>query len=268
LHAVALIGAAASLLTPYDIQVDPVGRLYVADGGRHQIVRWDAATKRFDVVTKSREPTSLAFDRAGSLYFSDVHDGSVRKIDRLGAVTTVATVPGAVGVSVDPTGRWLAFASIEVGVLRVDLTSGKRENLAAVGTGSPLTGPHGLAYGPDGTLWIGDPGSGVYRFTDRLEKVSSLRAGKVVPLRGQLYVLSGTQSGGRISSLNISTGARTVVAGTGRLGKSSDGILAKKAGIMPMDVAIYKGGLVFAQASPGAAIRGVNAKGRLVTIAR
>ena len=128
---------APKLILPYDLQASG-NTVYVADGLRHQILRYDLGTRRLTVhagtgrpgtsgdggpATRARltEPTELVLDRAGNLYFSDVNQGRVRRIDRRGIITTVARVPAAAGVAVDPTGRYLAIASIEGWVYRVEL---------------------------------------------------------------------------------------------------------------------------------------------------
>ena len=75
------------------------------------------------------EPTELVFDRAGNLYFTDVNQGRVRRIDPRGTITTVARVRAAAGLSVDPSGRELAIASIDGFVYRIRLPTGKLERL-------------------------------------------------------------------------------------------------------------------------------------------
>ena len=73
----------------------------------------------------------------GNLYFSDVNQGRVRRIDRRGIITTIARVPAAAGVAVDPTGRFLAIASIEGWVYRVDLATGARRGSRATARTRP-----------------------------------------------------------------------------------------------------------------------------------
>src|SRR3954454_19327617 len=79
---------APRLVLPYDVAAR-AGSAYVADGLRHQILRYDLARRRLTVfagtggtgrsgdggaATRARltEPTEIVFDRAGNLYFSDV----------------------------------------------------------------------------------------------------------------------------------------------------------------------------------------------------
>jgi streptogramin lyase len=254
--------AAASLVAPYDIELDARGRLHVADGGKHQILRWEAKTKRFTVVARSPEPTSLAFDKAGNLYWSDVHDGVVRRLAPSGEVSDFAQVPAAVGVSVDPTGKYLAVASIEQAPQRFDLATGVAE---------PLAGPptaHALAYDAAGALWIADPGSGLYRLTTTLEKVGTIRVGHLAATSRGLYVMGGSPSGGRVWKLDPATGRTTLVAGTGRLGRNVNGVRATKAPMLPSDVAVLGSGLLVAQVQPVASIRRIDKHGVITTYIR
>ena len=113
--------APVRLQLPFDLEASG-STAYVADGERHQILRLDLRTRRLTVFAgtgatgtsgdggpalraRLTEPTELALDRAGNLYFSDVNQGRVRRIDRRGTITTVARLRAAAGLSVDPTGR-------------------------------------------------------------------------------------------------------------------------------------------------------------------
>jgi DNA-binding beta-propeller fold protein YncE len=252
------------------------------------VLRWDARAKRLRVVVgtgargssgdggpalKARidEPTCLAFDPSGNLYLSDVHNGVVRRIDKRGIITTVARVQAAAGVSVDPTGRYLAVASIERGVLRFELATGTSETIAAPGDAG-LVAPHGVAYDNVGNLWVADPGGHVYRVaagTTTLQSVAPVDAFRVVPLPGGgAYLVNGVPSGGRVQRL-AADGTITPVAGTGGLGRQANGIPATRAAILPSDVAVVAGGaLLIAQTQPVAAIRRVSRAGTITTLTR
>ncbi len=169
------------LVLPYDLEASG-SALYIADGLRHQILRYDQKRRRTTVyagtgrkgssgdggpATRARltEPTEIVLDRSGNLYFSDVNQGRIRRIDRRGTITTIARVKAAAGLSVDPSGRYLAIASIEGWVYRVALPSGALERLAgngtdkATGDGGPaldagLSGPHDVTYDARGNLLI------------------------------------------------------------------------------------------------------------------
>jgi hypothetical protein len=123
--------AAPRLVLPYDLESS--GRLlYIADGARNQVLRYDLRTRTLRVLAgtgvagssgdggparraRLDEVASLALDRVGNLYVADLGNGRVRRIARNGVITTVARVAAAVGVAVDPTGRFLAIASSRTG---------------------------------------------------------------------------------------------------------------------------------------------------------
>ena len=166
---------------PYDMAVRG-STLYVADGLRHQILRYDLKTRRGAVLAgtgktgtsgdggparraRLTEPTEVVLDREGNLYFSDVNQGRVRRVDRAGIITTAARLPAVAGLSVDPTGRYLAMASIEGYVYRMELPNGPLQRLAgngtseATGDGGPaidagLSFPHDVSYDRDGNLLV------------------------------------------------------------------------------------------------------------------
>ena len=286
LAAPATAAAPIRLSIPYDVEVDGAGRIFVADGGRHQILRWDARAKKLVVVAgtgkrgqsgdggpavraRMDELAGLAFDRSGNLYVADVHYGTVRRIDRRGVITTAARSPGAVGVAVDPSGRFLAVASIEEGVFRIELATGTRETLVVVGEHG-LTGPHGLAYDAAGNVWIADPGGSLLRVdpAGSVEAVADVSAGKVRPLAGGgALILTGDQGGGRVQRL-AADGTLTTVAGTGKLGPHRDGVVATRVGISPTDVAVSGATILVAQTRPVPAIRRIDRSGKITTVMR
>ena len=261
--------AAPRLALPYDVELDPGGRIVIADGGHHQLLRWDAARKRLVVLkTGVGEATCLAFDRRGNVYLSDVANGVVRRVDARGRMSTVLRLDRAASVSVDPSGRYLAVASFTRGVVRVTLATGDVEAIAGIGE---LKTPHGVAYARNGDLWIADTGAGIFRLPPggSLELVSRQRAFRVVPLAGGgAYLISGRPTGGRVDRL-WSTGTLTRVAGTGRLTRHADGIPATRAGILPSDVAPLPGSrLLLTQTEPVAALRVIDRAGTIRTIVR
>src|SRR5262245_52288135 len=280
--------AAPRLSLPYDVELDRSGRIVIADGGKHQIYRWDARRKALVVIAgtgragatgdggqarKARidEIAGIAFDRAGNLYLADVHRGTVRKVDRRGVITTIARWPGVAGVSADPGGSYLALASISAGVARLNLATGDLETVVAVGEHG-LKGPHGLAYDARGNLWIADPGGDLLRLsaaTGEVEAVAHVHAFKVLPLGdGGALVVSGNPSGGRVQRLSAD-GTLTAVAGTGRLSAHKDGIRATRAGILPSDVAVLPGGVTLvAETEPVPSIRRIDRSGRITTLVR
>jgi adhesin/invasin len=98
---------AATLTQPYALVVDVSGNLYISDVAGHKIRRIDGTTGIITTIagtgvanfsgdgglaTKSElnGPTGMVFDSAGNLYFTDLNNHRVRKIDTSGIISTVA----------------------------------------------------------------------------------------------------------------------------------------------------------------------------------
>jgi adhesin/invasin len=99
--------ANATLMQPYALVADASGNLYISDVAGNKIRKIDRAT---GVITtfagtgapnfsgdggpaataQLNGPTGMAFDSAGNLYFTDLNNNRVRKIDTSGIITTVA----------------------------------------------------------------------------------------------------------------------------------------------------------------------------------
>jgi DNA-binding beta-propeller fold protein YncE len=284
---VALAAAPAPrLATPYGVLVDHRGRVFVADAGRHQVFRLDPRRKRLVPVAgngrvgnsghggpavraRLGELVALAEDAKGRLYVSDLHNGAVRRFAVGGRITTVARIPGATGIDVDPAGRYLAVASIERGVIRVELATGAVETLVPVGKG--VVGPHGLHYDARGDLWVADPRNGVIRIdhsSGELRLVARVDTANVLPTPRGVYVTTGSADGGRVVLLRPD-GTRRILLGTGGISRQRDGVRATRVGILPTGLALARdGSLLVAQARPIPALRRVSRAGIITTIAR
>jgi sugar lactone lactonase YvrE len=278
---------------PYDLALRG-GSVYVADGLRHQILRYRLATRRMSVVAgtggtgtsgdggparraRLTEPTELVFDRSGNLYFSDVNQGRVRRIDLRGVITTVARVPAAAGLSVDPSGRYLAIASIEGWVYRLPLPSGRLERLAGDGTdastgdGGPaaaakVDGPHDVSYDARGNLLVTElAGVRVIDPRGRIDTLFRRPAFKIVPAAdGTFYLLAGDPNGGTVTQVTRS-GRVLRAIGTGRLGRHSDRVAIDRVGFLPSDVELAGDALLIAQTQPVPAIRRLARGSRTLT---
>ena len=285
------------LVLPLDIEAS--GRmLYVADAGRNQILRLDLRTRRLTVLAGTGAPgatgdggparlarldevASLVLDRVGNLYVADVANGRIRRVARNGVITTVARVRAAVSLSLDPTGRYLAIASIENRIHRLELATGGLERLAGDGTtassgdgghaaAAQVNNPHGLAYDAAGNLLIAEQDA-IRRIDAATGEIGTLRrgpAGKVVSAPGGVvYLLNGSPSGGTIDRIDAA-GRVTRVAGTGRLSRHRARQASNRAGILPTDLEVLADGtLLLAQSKPVPAVQRLGG-GRLTTILR
>ena len=92
----------AQLNTPSSLAFDESGNLFVADTGNNRIRKIDrnglistfagSGLKGFAEGRKARlnEPTGLAADEKGNLFFCDTGNNAIRKVDKNGEVSTVA----------------------------------------------------------------------------------------------------------------------------------------------------------------------------------
>jgi streptogramin lyase len=274
------------LALPYAPLVDPKGRVFIADAGRHQVLRYDARRQRLVPVAgngkagvggdggpalraRLGEITSLAEDSTGQLYVSDLHNGVVRRFVPGGRIATVARVPGVVGIDIDPSGRYLAVVSIERGVMRLNLSTGALETLVPVGQG--VDDPHGLRYDASGDLWVADPPSRVIRLdhsSGELNEVARIDTATVLPTALGVYVTVGGPGGGRVLLIRPD-GSRLRVAGTGRISRQRNDVRATRVGIRPTGVALARNGsLLVAQDRPVPALRRVSRRGIITTVTR
>lgn len=217
----------AQLNNPFAVSRGPDGFLYICDVDNHRIRRVDKngvistyagngekgfagdGAKAVDATLHS--PYELAWDRAGDLYFVDIGNHTVRKVDsKTGNILTVAGT-GTSGFSGDegPANRAqlnqphsLAFDAhgdlfvcdiLNHRIRKIDLTSKVITTWSGTGekktspdgssiAGASLNGPRAIAFTGDGTLWLA------------LREGNSLL--KLDTKEGKLYRVAGTGKSG------------------------------------------------------------------------
>ncbi len=178
---------ASSFYGPRQLAVAPNGNLYVADTGNERIqVYSPTGTHLFNIGTGSHvaaqmtvpgsfdEPSGVAVDNSGVVYVADYWNKRVQRFTLAG--TYLSSYPVAGWVAQDYQEPYLAmdnkghlFATDAPAntphvnhVLELDATTGaaiRALGSGAVGTTGALTQPSGIAIGPDGALYIADPGA-------------------------------------------------------------------------------------------------------------
>ena len=263
----------ARLNGPTGVAVDRSGGLYITDRLNHRVRRVDASGTITTIVGTGERgysgdggpavaarlnlPWDLAVDGSGNLYIADTQNRRVRRVDRVGIITTVAGNGGrgfggggpAVresldfpsGVAVDGSGNLYIAESGDGRVFRVDV-SGTLTTVAGTGErgysgdGGPaaeaqLAEPKGVAMDKAGNLYIADS------WNHRIRRVDP---------------------GGTI----------TTVAGTGESGYSGDGGAAATAQLnYPTGGSVDEAGNLYIADSENHRIRRVDVSGVITTIA-
>ncbi|HPA16343.1 MAG TPA: SMP-30/gluconolactonase/LRE family protein [Verrucomicrobiae bacterium] len=217
----------AELNEPYEIRFDRAGNMFFVEMQNHVVRRVDARTKVISTVagtgkagfggdggpaTKAemKAPHSIQFGPDGALYICDIGNHRIRKVDmRTGAISTFAgtgerqpTADGAKiagaplngprAIDFDARGdMWLALREGNR-VFRVEMRAGRIRHVAGTGktgftgNGGPakeatLSGPKGIAVGPDGNVYLADTESHSVRMIDVKKGTLELVAGTGQP---------------------------------------------------------------------------------------
>jgi sugar lactone lactonase YvrE len=258
----------ARFTVPYDVLATRGGDLYVADGESGQVLKYTARTKKLSVYAalRAHELVGLARLSNGTLFVSDLAGGTIWKVDARRGVTRLARVPAATELALR--GQTLYVGSLEDDrVYAVDVRTGARSEIAAV------EGPHGLALGPGGVLYVASPPRSLMRIDLATNELTTALEGDVyrpvVAADGTLYLSGGDQFGSTISRLEPD-GTLERVVGTGKIGPDRDGVRATTVGLLITDATFAANGtLLVAQAKPTPGIRRVDLRtGRITTVVK
>jgi streptogramin lyase len=225
-------GASARFDNLNDIRRDSAGNLYVADtnngvlrkitpAGVVTTLAGQAHTNGFADGTGNAARfggiVGLGLDSAGNIYVGDNGGNTIRKVSPAGAVTTLAGMPGVAG-SADGTGSAARFNGpwgVAVGpdgniyvaeyygctirkvtpggvVTTVAGSPGVWDQVDDTGSGARFAGPAGIAFGPDGNLYVADSGGPTIR------KVTL--GGVVTTVAGQPWVSGGADGEGTVAA--------------------------------------------------------------------
>src|SRR2546423_8319820 len=103
-------GSAAQINNPYGLAIGPDGALYFCEIGNHRVRRLDLHThiistaagsgrKGYDgdggpaLVAALNEPYEVRFDRAGNMFFAEMQNHIVRRVDK--KTNTISTLAGS-----------------------------------------------------------------------------------------------------------------------------------------------------------------------------
>ena len=210
--------SARQVNNPYGLTIGPDGALYFCEVDNHRVRRLDLKSGTLSVAAGSGEngyagdggpaakaslnqPYEVRFDRSGNMYFVEMQNHVVRRVDRkTGIITTVAGTgtPGFAGdggpanraqlrqphsIAFDPAGGLLICDIGNRRIRRVNLESGIIETWAGTGEaaptpdgaplkGTPLNGPRAIDSDPSGNLYLVlREGNAVYRIDTRAGRI-------------------------------------------------------------------------------------------------
>lgn len=181
----------AQLYFPISLVIDGSGVLYVTDYYNNAIRKIDSSGKITTLVggpttrgysgdggaaskAAIADPYALALDSAGNLYFSEIGNQVIRKIDKSGNISTVATGIATEAIAVDATGT-IFYTDYPNSSIRKILPNGG-PNLRVAGTGqagynfngapadiTQLNQPNGLAFDSKANLYVADSSNQIIR---------------------------------------------------------------------------------------------------------
>lgn len=260
---------AANINQPFGLEWGPDRALYLCERGLHRIRRWDPQTNEVSTcagtgvegfagdggpatAAKLSEPHELRFDRDGNLYWTDMKNHVIRRVERsTGIISTFAGIGGEAGFSGD----------------------------GGPATQARLKQPHSLAFDVAGNLYIADIGNHRIRRVDARSGMIETIAGtgekqlpkdgataKTSPILGPraLFVAGDVmwialREGHAVWKLDLKAGCLHHVAGTGEAGFAVGEGPAKQARFnSPKGIAVGPDGMVYVVDSSNHVLRKID----------
>jgi streptogramin lyase len=290
-------GSAARFNTPYDVAVDGLGNVFVADEGNYTIRKITPAgvvttlagsaslsgnVDGTGTAARFGRPWGVAVDGAGNVFVADIDNNTIRKITPAGVVTTFAG--SAVEGSTDGTGAAARFrgpADVAVdgtgNLFVADSGNGTIRRITPAGVVTTLAGSAGLEGHTDalavdgaGNVFVADTFNGTIRKLTPTGVVTTLAYNVAAPLgvavdgTGNIVVAdAGSQTIRKITP----SGVVTTLAGMANSSGSADGAGADARFFLPKGVAVDGAGNVFVADTNNNAIRKITPAAVVTTLA-
>jgi DNA-binding beta-propeller fold protein YncE len=283
---------AAQINNPYGLTIGPDGALYFCEVDNHRVRRLDFKARTLSTVAGSgkqgysgddgpalvaslNQPYEVRFDKAGNMFFVEMQNHIVRRVEAHTQIITTVAGNGQPGFSGDegdasraqlrqphsiafaPDGALLICDIGNHRIRRVDLVRGTISTYAGTGegrptpdgavlAGAPLNGPRAIAVDPQGNLYVAlREGNAIYRIdagadpaSQRIRLVAGTgekgnsdgraRLAKLSGPKGIAYAPDGSlyiadTENHTIRRVDLKTGDIQTVAGTGERGDGPDG---------------------------------------------
>jgi DNA-binding beta-propeller fold protein YncE len=285
---------------PYGLAIGPDGALYICEIGNHVVRRLDMRSGKLTTVAGNgkagysgdggpateaslNEPYEIAFDRAGNMYFVEMKNHLIRRVDRKTRKISTVAGTGEAGFSGDGGSaakaqmrqpHSIAFAAdvrmvvCDIGnnrIRQIDLKSGTITTIFEGKKGTPTNGPRAIAVGAAGNLYVAfREGNSVYRLNSATGALThlagtgnkgysgdngpavkaELSGPKGIALSSSGLYIADTESH-TIRRISLRTGTIKTVAGTGERGDGPDGDPLKCKMARPHGVFAGKNGVVY-----------------------
>ncbi len=214
-------GTKAQVANPYGLVIGPDGALYFCEVDNHVIRRLDLEKGTISTVAGTgkmgysgdggpatqallNQPYEIRFDKAGAMYFVEMQNHLVRKVDMKSKTISTVAGTGQAGfagdggpgkqaqfrqphsIQFDPEGNLLVCDIGNHRIRKIDLKSGAVTTWAGTGEkkptpdgapleGTPLYGPRALDLDPKGNLYLAlREGNAVYRIDPKEKKIYHL----------------------------------------------------------------------------------------------
>jgi uncharacterized protein (TIGR03437 family) len=288
------VATTLSMISPTGVTADSSGNIYVSELGTNRIRKIDTSGNITTAIgdgilgyagdggpankVEMNQPTAVAIDGSGNIYFADSNNNRVRKLGGSNVTTvagngqlshsgdglaaTLAQLNAPQGVAVDPSGNFYIADTVNNVVRKVG-TNGVIANFAGNGSvgssgdgsaanSAQLNGPQGVAVDSAGNVYIADSMNNKVRKVDTNGNISTFASsaqfntpfGVTVDSTGNVYVAEFV--GNRVRKVTSDGATVTTIAGTGTAGYAGDGGPATSAMLNgPRGVAIDSVGNVY-----------------------